>query len=571
VSGRARKSGAARKKAGAHAKKAPTRAKKAPARAKSAAPRAKNAAPRSKPRARRPLRRFKKVLVANRGEIAIRVCRTLREMGIASVAVFSDADRDALHVFAADEAHPIGPAAASQSYLDAEKVIATALACGAEAIHPGYGFLAESADFAERVERAGLVWIGPTPAATRAMGDKLRARALAIRAGVPVLPGTETPVSDLAELRRAADSIGYPVVLKAAAGGGGKGMRRVNGPGEFEQAVRLTQGEARGAFGDDRLYLERWLEKPRHIEVQILADAHGTILALGERDCSVQRRHQKLLEETPSPALDDKRRRELWALAVKVAREGGYTNAGTAEFLMDREARFYFLEMNARLQVEHPITEMVLGIDLVREQVRIAEGERLDMTQDSVRPSGASIELRIYAEDPDQGFLPQAGLVRRLVLPAGPGVRCDVGVASGGQVPVHYDPLIGKIIVWAETRDLAVARARRAAEECVLEGIRTTLPIHRWLLAREEFAAGHCDTAFLTHHFRRADPPDPVREEEDAAVLAALFARVEAGTPAAAATGEASKRPMTSGSPGAESRWRTAVSTLRHGLQGSGR
>ena len=518
-----------------------------------------------------PLRPFRKVLVANRGEIAIRVCRTLREMGLASVAVFSDADRDALHVFAADEAFPIGPAPASQSYLNAEKVIATARASGAEAIHPGYGFLAESADFAERVEGAGLTWIGPTPAATRTMGDKLKARALAIRAGVPVLPGTETPVSDLAELRRAADSIGYPVVLKAAAGGGGKGMRRVNAPGEFEQAVRLTQGEARGAFGDDRLYLERWLEKPRHIEVQILADAHGTILALGERDCSVQRRHQKLVEETPSPALDDRRRQELWSLAVRVAREGGYTNAGTAEFLMDREGRFYFLEMNARLQVEHPVTEMVLGIDLVREQVRIAQGERLAWTQDSIHPSGASIELRLYAEDPDQGFLPQAGIVRRLVLPAGPGVRCDVGVASGGSVPVHYDPLIGKIIVWAPTRDLAVARARRAVDECVLEGIRTTLPIHRWLLAHEEFAAGRCDTAFLTHHFRRAEPPDPLREEEDAAVLAALFARVEAGAAAAAPQGEPSRRPMTAGAPAAESRWRTAVSTLRHGLAGGGR
>jgi acetyl/propionyl-CoA carboxylase alpha subunit len=355
------------------------------------------------------MKAIRKVLVANRGEIAIRVFRTLREMGIASVAVYSDADRDAPHAFAADEAHRIGPAPAAQSYLDAEKVIQTARAAGADAIHPGYGFLAESADFAERVTRAGLIWIGPTPEATRALGDKVRARAIAIREGVPVLPGTEGPVSDPDELRRAADKIGYPVVLKAAAGGGGKGMRRVDGPREFEQAVRLTQGEARGAFGDDRLYLERWLTKPRHIEVQILADSHGTVLALGERDCSVQRRHQKLVEESPSPALDAARRAELWALATRVARAGGYTNAGTAEFLMDQEGRFHFLEMNARLQVEHPVTEMVLGLDLVREQVRIARGERLEFGQDDVKPVGSAIEFRVYAEDPDAGFLPQAG------------------------------------------------------------------------------------------------------------------------------------------------------------------
>ena len=336
-------------------------------------------------------RLIRTVLVANRGEIAIRICRTLREMGIGSVAIFSDVDRNAPHVYAADRAFPIGPAPAAQSYLRGDAVIETALGAGADAIHPGYGFLAESADFAAAVQKAGLVWIGPTPEATRAMGDKVRARALAIRAGVPVLPGTEGPVSDPAALRHAADEIGYPVVLKAAAGGGGKGMRRVNRPDEFEHAVRLTQGEARGAFGDDRLYLERWLERPRHIEVQILADTHGAVLALGERDCSIQRRHQKLVEETPSPALDDAGRRELWALAVKVARAGGYTNAGTAEFLMDRAGRFYFLEMNARLQVEHPVTEAVLGLDLVREQLRVARGEALGLTQEEVCPRGAAM------------------------------------------------------------------------------------------------------------------------------------------------------------------------------------
>ena len=518
---------------------------------------------------------IRKVLVANRGEIAIRVCRTLREMGIASVAVFSDADRDASHVFAADEAHRIGPAAAAQSYLDAGRVIAAAKAAGADAIHPGYGFLAESADFAEAVGRAGLVWIGPSPEATRAVGDKVRARALAIAAGVPVLPGTAGPVSDPSELRRAAEGIGYPVVLKAAAGGGGKGMRRVNGPGEFEQAVRLTQGEARGAFGDDRLYLERWLEKPRHIEVQILADEHGHVLALGERDCSIQRRHQKLVEETPSPALDDARRRELWELAIRVATAGKYTNAGTAEFLMDREGRFYFLEMNARLQVEHPVTEMVLGLDLVREQIRVAQGNPLALTQADVVLRGVAMEFRVYAEDPDQGFLPQAGSVRRLELPNGPGVRCDFGVRSGGTVPVHYDPLVGKIIVWSPTRDGAVARARRALDECILEGIHTTLPIHRWLLAQEAFVSGGYDTAFLAHQFKTAEPPNAAGAARDAAILAAIFANFDAGTPVVEAEqsepdGE-TRRPMTAGGQGAPSRWRAALPGLRTGLSGGRR
>jgi acetyl-CoA carboxylase biotin carboxylase subunit len=520
------------------------------------------------------------VLVLNRGEIAIRICRTLREMGIRSIAVFSDADRDAPHVFAADAAYRLGPAPASQSYLDAAKVIETARAAGANAIHPGYGFLAESADFAEMVERTGLVWIGPSPAATRALGDKVSARALAIQAGVPVLPGTEGPVSDPAELRRAADKIGYPVVLKAAAGGGGKGMRRVNAASEFEQAVRLTQGEAKGAFGDDRLYLERWVERPRHIEVQILGDRHGTVLALGERDCSIQRRHQKVVEETPSPALDDERRRELLALAVKVAKAGGYTNAGTAEFLMDQEGRFYFLEMNARLQVEHPVTEMVLGMDLVREQIRVARGERLEIAQNDVRPDGASIEFRVYAEDPDQGFIPDAGTVRRLELPAGPGVRCDFGVRAGGVVPVHYDPLIGKIIVWAPDRAGAIARARRALRECALDGIKTTLPFHRWLLDQEPFVKGNFDTGFLSRHFKHADPADQAQAEEDAAVLAAVFARLEAARPvldapsmdgSRSADSNADRRPMTADDATATSRWRAALPGLRTGLHGGSR
>jgi acetyl/propionyl-CoA carboxylase alpha subunit len=380
-------------------------------------------------------------------------------------------------------------------------------------------------------------------------------------------------VADPAELRRAAESIGYPVVLKAAAGGGGKGMRRVNGPDEFEQAVRLTQGEARSAFGDDRLYLERWCERPRHIEVQILGDTHGNVLAMGERDCSIQRRHQKLVEETPSPALDEAKRRELWSLAVRVARAGGYTNAGTAEFLMDREGRFYFLEMNTRLQVEHPVTEMVLGMDLVREQIRVARGEALGYGQEDIQPRGVSIEFRVYAEDPDRGYLPDAGTVRRLELPAGPGVRVDFGVRSGGVVPVYYDPLIGKIIVWAPTRHEAVARARRALHECALEGVHTTLPLHRWLLRQERFVSGDYDTAYLTHAFRRAEPGEGDESLLLDAAIAAVYACVDgAGLRRPMTESGAASAPTVPGAPAVKpSRWRAALPGLRSGSAGDRR
>jgi len=498
-------------------------------------------------------RSIRKVLVANRGEIAIRICRTLREMGIASVAIFSEADQDAPHVLAADEAHLVGPAPARQSYLDMEKVLDAAKRSGADAVHPGYGFLSESAAFAERVIGAGLIWIGPTPAAIRALGDKLSARALAVKAKVPVLPGTEQPTGDPEELRRAADRTGYPVALKAAAGGGGKGMRRVNAPGELEQALQLTQGEARSAFGDDRIYLERWLDKPRHIEVQLLGDAQGNVIALGERDCSIQRRHQKLVEETPSPALDEAGREKLLALAVTIARAGGYSNAGTAEFLMDRSGNFYFLEVNSRLQVEHPVTEMALGLDLVREQILLASGQALSLRQEEVRPRGTAIEFRIYAEDSEAGFMPQAGMVRHLELPQGPGVRCDFGVRSDGSVPIHYDPLIGKIIVWGETREQALARAARALGECVLSGIPSSLLFHRWLVGQPSFLSGQYDTATLGSEFRGTARVEDARDAEDAAVLAALYVATHPRGPRfVAGAGDASS----SGEP--SSRWRTA-------------
>ncbi|TMQ54565.1 MAG: ATP-grasp domain-containing protein, partial [Candidatus Eisenbacteria bacterium] len=453
----------------------------------------------------------------------IRVCRTLREMAIPSVAIYSEADQDAPHVFAADEAYPAGPAPAAQSYLHAERILEAARRAGADAIHPGYGFLSESAAFAEEVERAGLVWIGPSPSAIKALGDKLSARAMALRAGVPVLPGTETPLSDEAELRKAADRIGFPVALKAAAGGGGKGLRRVNTSDELAQALRLTQGEARNAFGDDRIYLERWLERPRHIEVQLLGDAQGNVIALGERDCSIQRRHQKLVEETPSPALDETRRKEPWGFAVKVARAGGYTNAGTAEFLMDRSGKFYFLEVNARLQVEHPVTEMVLGLDLVREQIRLAQGEPLPWTQEAVRPRGASI-----------------------------------GVRSGGQVPVHYDPLIGKIIVWGDTRDAALSRAARALGECVLSGIPNTLRFHRWLLEQEPFRSGGYDTSFVALEYKGQGPSDSAHEAEDAAILAALHLHSISRGPRFSESGDSARN-----GDAEQSRWRLAQPGLR--------
>ena len=500
-------------------------------------------------------RRIRKVLVANRGEIAIRIGRTLRDMQIASVAIFSKADQDAAHVLVADEAYLVGPAPARQSYLDMDRVLDAAKRSGADAVHPGYGFLSESAEFAQRVIDAGLVWIGPTPSAIRALGDKLSARALAIQAKVPVLPGTEKPTSDTAELSRAAEKVGYPLALKAAAGGGGKGMRRVNAAGELTQALQLTQGEARNAFGDDRIYVERWLDKPRHIEVQLLGDTSGNVIALGERDCSIQRRHQKLVEETPSVALNDTSRARLLELAVRIARAGGYTNAGTAEFLMDRDGNFYFLEVNSRLQVEHPVTELVLGMDLVREQILLAEGERLRMSQADVRPRGSSIEFRITAEDSEMGFLPTAGLIRRLELPQGPGVRCDFGVRSGGTVPVHYDPLIGKIIVWGESREQALARGARALAECVISGIPTTLSFHRWLVAQPAFQSGQYDTAYLSSEFRGTARAEDAQDAEDAAILAALYVATHPRGPRFVSGGTVPK----AGAEGqAPSRWRMA-------------
>jgi len=440
---------------------------------------------------------FAKVLIANRGEIAVRVIRACREMGIVTVAVFSEADREALHVLQADLAVPLGPPPAALCYLDQDKIIAAARATGAQAIHPGYGFLAENATFAEACAAAGLVFIGPPPAAVRAMGDKLAARRVAARVGVPMVPGTSEPLADGAEAARVAAEIGYPVMIKAAMGGGGKGMRLVHAYGELEGALRAARSEAGSAFGDATIYIERYIADPRHIEVQVLADAHGTVVHFGERECSIQRRHQKLVEESPSPFVDADMRIRMGEAACRLAAEVGYVNAGTVEFLVDRERNFYFLEMNTRLQVEHPVTEFVTGRDLVREQIRIAAGEKLGYAQEDIAFNGHAIECRINAEDPDANFMPSPGKILGLRAPGGPWVRDDSGVYEGYTVPRYYDTLMAKLIVWAPDREAAIARMDRALAEYHVSGVRTTLPVLRRIVRHPDFAAGRLDTGFM--------------------------------------------------------------------------
>jgi acetyl-CoA carboxylase, biotin carboxylase subunit len=474
----------------------------------------------------------KKILIANRGEIAVRIIRACREMDISPVAVYSECDRTALHVRYADQAYLIGPSAPRESYLRIDTLIDVARRSGADAVHPGYGFLAENEDFAAAVRDAGLTFIGPSPEAIALMGSKTAAREAAVRAGVPVVPGTAEPLgADVPddEIARIADDIGYPLLVKAVAGGGGKGMRTVTDPGDLAGAVRAARSEAGAAFGDAAVYLERRITRPRHIEVQLLGDHHGTVLPFVERECSIQRRHQKVVEETPSLAVTPELRAAITSAAAAVARSVGYTNAGTIEFLLDQDGRFYFLEMNTRLQVEHPITEMVSGIDLVRWQIRIARGERLDL--DPARlltPHGHAIECRIYAEDPDNGFLPSPGRIQLLRAPAGPGIRDDSGATAGLDVPIFYDPMISKLVAWAEDRPSAIARMRRALGEYVIAGIRTTVPFFTWLLVQPEFHAGDFHTTYLdeilrTRNGRPFIEPGPAAEDL-AAIAAALQA-----------------------------------------------
>jgi acetyl-CoA carboxylase biotin carboxylase subunit len=464
---------------------------------------------------------FKRILIANRGEIAVRVIRGASQMGIETVAVYSAADRLALHTRLADYAYPIGPPPARESYLDMDRILDAAAKSGAEAIHPGYGFLAENAQFAERVAQAGLVFIGPTPQAIRNMGSKTLARAIMKAAGVPVTPGTETGVAPGPEATWVAEEIGYPVLIKAAAGGGGKGMRIVHQPEELIPAMEAAAREAASAFGDPEVYLEKYLEGPRHIEVQVLADHHGNCIHLNERECSIQRRHQKVVEEAPSPAITPDLRRKLGDTAVAAAKACGYTNAGTVEFMFDRHRQFYFMEMNTRLQVEHPVTEMTTGLDLVQEQIRIAAGEKLNLKQKDVGISGHAIECRIYAEDPLNNFFPSTGQIKYLHLPQGPGIRNDSGIYEGGEVSVYYDPLLSKLIAWGQDRKQALERMKRALQEYHLTGVRSNIPFLLLVMDHPAFVKGDFDTHFITDHFR---PDDIARGPEDLEKVAAIAA-----------------------------------------------
>jgi acetyl-CoA carboxylase biotin carboxylase subunit len=461
---------------------------------------------------------FQKILIANRGEIALRVLRTCREMGVKTVAVYSEPDRTALHVRLADQAVCIGPAAPRESYLNIPRVIDAARQSGAQAIHPGYGFLSEREAFSAACEEAGLVFIGPPPSAIRAMGDKISARKRMIAAGVPVVPGIAEPLADVAVAEQEAARIGYPVMLKASAGGGGKGIRIVERREELKGAFVTASGEALSAFGDGRLYLEKYLVAPRHIEVQVLADAHGNCVHFGERECSIQRRHQKLIEETPSVVIDPAMRARMGAVAVQAAQSIGYRNAGTIEMLWS-QGEFYFLEMNTRLQVEHAITEMVCGVDLVREQIRIAAGEPLGYGQDAVQRHGHSIEVRINAEDPEHGFVPSTGTIQNLRLPGGPWVRVDSAVYRGMKVGLDYDSMLAKVIVWGHDRPQAIARMERALMELHVGGVRTGAPLALRVLRSKEFQRGETDTRFLE---RVALPPASDRFVEVAAIATAV-------------------------------------------------
>jgi len=469
---------------------------------------------------------MKKVLIANRGEIAVRIIRACRELGIETVAIYSDVDRQALHVRYADEAYLLGPAPSRESYLRADKIIDIAKKSGATAIHPGYGFLAERADFAQACFDAGLIFIGPKPSAIAAMGDKAIARATVTKAGVNVVPGTEGEGSLSNESLLAISSkIGFPLLIKATAGGGGKGMREVRNIEEMPGLIESARREAEASFGDGNVYLEKLVEGARHIEFQILADQHGHVIHLGERECSLQRRHQKLLEESPSPFIGDDKdfREKMGSVAVKAAQAVDYLNAGTIEFLVDKDKNFYFLEMNTRLQVEHPVTEMITGIDIVKEQIRIARGRQLSYTQEDVIQNGSAIECRINAEDPYNSFLPSTGVVTHCILPTGPGIRVDTGVYPGFEVSSYYDPLISKLVVWGETRGQAILRMRRALEEYRIVGIRTNIPFHQRMMDSHRFMGGQFDTRFVEDRFSMEDSEDLKTSNPE---IAAVFATI---------------------------------------------
>src|SRR5579872_1435359 len=471
---------------------------------------------------------FKKILIANRGEIAVRVIRACHEMGIAAVAVYSDVDRASLHVRKADEAYPIGAPAATESYLNTQKILEVAARSGADAIHPGYGFLSENAKFARACVEAGVKFIGPTAAAMDAMGSKTRARQAMERAGVPFVPGTSRGLESVEQAQEVAARIGYPVMLKAAAGGGGKGMRLVQAPTDLKSALEGARSEAERSFGDSEVYIEKAIINPRHIEMQVLADEHGNTVYLGERECSLQRRHQKVIEEAPSPLVDPDMRHRMGQVAVRVAQAAEYTNAGTVEFLVDQQKTFYFLEMNTRLQVEHPVTELITGLDLVHLQIHIANGELLPFTQDDVSIRGHAIECRIYAEDPDNNYFPSPGKITLLLLPSGPGIRRDSGMYEGWTVPMEYDPLLAKLIGYGTNRDQAISRLNRALNEYFVGGIKTNISLFRRILNHPDFRAAKLDTGFLDRLLQqKIEPPDSQGDTEatEVAVIASgMFA-----------------------------------------------
>ncbi len=479
---------------------------------------------------------FKKVLIANRGEIAVRVMRSLKEMGITSVAIYSEPDREALHTLYADEAYPLGGVTSAESYLKGELIIEIAKKCGAEAVHPGYGFLSENSNFSKMCKDNNIVFIGPSEFAIDNMGDKVTARKIMEKAGVPVVPGLEKENLTESEAKEFAKKVGFPVMVKASAGGGGKGMRKVNSPLEFTKAFRAAKSEALSSFGNDTVYVEKFVENPRHIEIQIMADSHGNVVYLGERECSVQRRHQKIIEEAPSSFITEEMRKQMGETAVKAAKAVGYVNAGTVEFLVDKNRNFYFLEMNTRLQVEHPVTEWITGIDLVELMIKVAAGEKLPLKQEDIKINGAAIECRIYAEDPDNNFMPSPGKIVKLKTPSGTGIRDDGGVYEGVTVSMFYDPLISKLSVYGKDRITAINRMKRALDEYLIGGIKTNIAFHKAVLSHRDFINGDYDTTFVDKYIEEIKEDAKKTTKEELAIIATAVHYFSAKQPEKIAT-----------------------------------
>jgi acetyl-CoA carboxylase biotin carboxylase subunit len=475
------------------------------------------------------MKKINKILIANRGEIALRVMRSAKEMGIKTIAVYSEADRKALHVRYADEAVCIGPAASSASYLRGDKIIEVALSLGADAIHPGYGFLSENASFSQKCQDAGIIFIGPSPASIEVMGSKLAAKQAVSKYDIPMVPGTEEAITDIQAAKHRADEIGYPILIKASAGGGGKGMRLVENAGEFEEQMNRAVSEAQNAFGDGAVFIEKFITSPKHIEIQILGDQHGNTVYLFERECSIQRRHQKVVEEAPSSCLTPEVRKAMGEAAIGVAKACNYYGAGTVEFIVDEQLNFYFLEMNTRLQVEHPVTEMITGKDLVKEQIRIAEGQILPFAQDDLKINGHAVEIRVYAEDPTNNFLPDIGVLKTYRRPQGPGIRVDDGFEEGMEIPIHYDPMIAKLITYAESREEAMNRMIRAIDEYEISGIETTLGFCKYVMQHEAYRSGKFDTKFVEKYFT----PEVLQKNlssEEITIASALVGKVHENT-----------------------------------------